>query len=212
METVNLDIKIRTATSSGENRRLRIDGFLPGVVYGKDIDSTAVYIKMSDFRAAVSKHGRNAVYNVKLSESQDYPVIIKHVQFDPVRDDLVHVDLQKISLTEKIRVDIPVRIIGREAVEAERMLIIQQLDYINVSCLPGQGPQAFEIDASQLGAGDSFTVGDIPAQEGIDIETDLSQVVFSVNEAREEEVEEEVDEEVELELEDEDQVEEEEED
>lgn len=195
METGNLSVQIRTGKSSGENRRLRVDGFLPAVIYGKNIDPISVSMKKSEFKSSLSKYGRNAVYIVKLSETQEYPVIVKDIQHDPVKEDYVHVDLQNISLTDKIKVDIPVRIHGREALEADSLLIIQQLDFINVSCLPGQGPSAFEIDASKLTAGDSFTVGDLEIPEGIDIETEATHVVFSVNEARELDLEEETEDE-----------------
>lgn len=184
-ETVIINAEKRLITNSGENRRLREKGYLPTVLYGREMEPIALSVKKTDLNNGLVKYGRNAVFNINLPGDISYPIIVKEIQNDPVTGDFLHADFHQISLTEEIKIDVAVRIIGREALEAARILLIQQSDDVSVKCLPNNVPQTIEIDASVMSIGDSFTAGDIELPEGVVLETDPEQVIISLHEAKE---------------------------
>jgi large subunit ribosomal protein L25 len=190
-----LNVADRDEIGGGRVKRLRLEGFVPTVIYGKKVESVSAKIKSSDLRAAISKYGRNAVFQATLSELDSLFVVIKDIQYNALTEEIMHIDLQSISLTEKRRVGVPIRIIGREALEIGHLVIIQQVDEIQVECLPQETPQLFEIDVSELVLGDNIVAEQIELPENVNLVTEEDQLILSVTEVREivedEEVEEE---------------------
>jgi large subunit ribosomal protein L25 len=197
-----LNVTIRDAIGGGRVKRLRHEGYIPAIIYGKGIDAISTKIKTSELRTAINKYGRNTVFQVSLPEQDSFYVVIKEAQHDVITEEIIHVDLQSISLTEKRRAQVPVRIVGRETVEVGHLILIQQLDEIEVECLPQETPQFVEIDVSELSLGDSITAGQIELPENVTLETDADQLIVTVTEVREvaEEDEETEDEETEDEI------------
>jgi len=185
-----LNVGIRDEIGGGKVNRLRHRGYIPAIIYGKGKDAIAAKIKISDLRSAISKHGRNTVFKVDLPEADlsnqnSIPIIIKEVQNNVITGEITHVDLQIISLTEVRRAEVPVRINGRETVEASHLIVIQQVDEILVKSLPQDTPQFVEIDVSTLSLGDSITAGQIELPENVDLESDADQVIVTITEVKE---------------------------
>jgi len=174
----------RVKTKSAESKRLRNAGFIPGNIFGKGIESESITIKGDEFRKALSKYGRNALYKLELPDGETHTVIIKDIQKDPIGRGYLNIGFQKISLAEEIKIDVPLRIIGAELVESRRLVVIRQIDTITVKALPQNIPEAIEIDVSNLQAGDIVNIGDIKLPEGVETENDPEQVVISINEPK----------------------------
>lgn len=180
MKDATLRLEERAATGAREARRLRKNGYIPGVVYGKGIEAKPVKVKASEFREFLARHGRHAIFRMDFAGEKDLTALIKDVQFDTMKNNFVHVDFQKISLTEEINVDVPVKIIGREMLERTGGVIVHQLNEITVKCLPEKIPQHIEIDVSLLQIGQSLTAGQLNLPEGVTMVTEPQDVVLSV--------------------------------
>jgi len=107
--------------------------------------------------------------------------ILRDMQFDPVSEDLIHVDLQEVAMDKPIQVTIAVHHVGDAVGVRETQGILEMvLREIQVSCLPGNIPEAIEADVSNLAIGDVLTVGDLPIPDGVRVLTDRAQAVATV--------------------------------
>jgi large subunit ribosomal protein L25 len=189
-KTGTIEIKKRDLTNTSANKRLREAGFLPGIVYGRGEGSLPVILKKDDLRKMLNKLGRNALIKLHMSDVEVYDVIAKEIQLEPISGEYLHVDFQKISLTEEINAEVSIVIIGRESLEMKRLHLIRQTDLIAVRGLPQDIPDSVVVDVTNLEVGETINVGDIVLPKGIISETDANQLVVAVNEQRVSETEE----------------------
>ena len=182
----------RTKSGTSENKRLRHEGKVPAVIYGKNITSIAIIVNEDEVKRLVKKFGRNAIINIEV-EGETYSTMIKDIRFVHLKANLEHIDFLHVSMTEEVRAEVSIRLEGRDTLVAKHLVLIRQLDNLKVKGLPQNIPDAIEVDVSLLEAGSTVTVGDLNMPEGITSEEDLDILVLSVNEfkAEVEEVEEE---------------------
>ena len=183
-------------------RKLRAAGQIPGVAYGRGTDPVPVVLEERDL-LSVAKHGANVLIDLKIDgakTSEDTLAILKELQRDPTTDRPLNVDLQWISLTEKITLGVPVALEGLpQGVEAGGVLE-QSLWELQVSVLPTAIPQSMPISVAELDIGQSLHVRDLAIPEGVEVLTPGDEPVASVNAPKvEEEVVEEVEEGLEVE-------------
>ena len=188
-ETAIMNIETRTSTSKGANRLLRQNGYLPANISGKGIESVAIAVKKEEFRRMIKEYGRNAVIKLVTPDDTSYTVMTKEVSVAPVMNEISHLDFQVVSLTEEMKQEVPLKIIGTEFLEAKRLLLNIHFDGIFVYGLPHDIPHEIEIDVSNLNAGDSVAFKDLKLPEGITSEYDLDQKIVSVKGSKVQEVE-----------------------
>ncbi len=181
----SLKLENRENTGSRNAKRLRKSGYIPAILYGKGINDVPVQIKLSDLRIALRTYGQNAIFNVNVIGEENIPIVVKNIQKDVITEEIIHVDFQKVSLTEVRRAEVPVRIHGRERIEASQLIVLQQMNEIPVICLPQNTPQFIIIDVSNLKHGDIITAGQIELPEGVVLDGEPEMVVISITEARE---------------------------
>lgn len=192
METTGtLSIQRREETNSRANRRLRREGGMPGNVYARGVESIAIKVKKDELWKNVSKFGRTAVYKLQDEKGEIYNVMVKDIQNAPVTGELLHVDFQQISLDEEVRANVPLKIEGKELLEARRLLMMLHIDHIPVKGLPTDIPNSLDIDVSELNIGDSILVSDIDFPTDILPDMDSETLLLTVSEAKVEIVEEE---------------------
>jgi len=179
----------RADTNSSANRRLRKSGYLPASIFGRGIETVSVVIKKDEFVKVLSKFGRNSVFKLDISGDTAHTVIVKEIQSDPIGKGYLHIGFQQISLSEEIKTDVSIRILGSESIEAKRLVVIHQMSTISVKGLPQNIPDVIEINVSNLQAGENVNVGSIKFPEGIVSENDPKQVVVSVSEPKRQETE-----------------------
>lgn len=184
MKSAVLKIEPREQKGGRKAKSLRRSGYIPSVIYGKEIAPVSSKIKVSDFRDSLQKGGRNAVFSVDLGEGNTYSVVIRDIQYDALKNDFMHIDFQQVSLTEKRTAEVPVRIVGRESVEAAANIINQMLDVVEVECLPQDTPEAVEIDVHGLSAGDTVLADQIKLPANVTLLTSLDEAVVKINESR----------------------------
>lgn len=193
MEELILDAQIREEVGRGKVKDLRDAGFIPAVIYSEGKDALSLKLSHRQLVQLVHQHRiEGVVINVTIKDDKKQksrPCIIKEIQYDPVHGEIIHVDFNQISLTEEIKVNIPVVAKGEPAgVKLEGGSLEHILWEIEVSCLPTNIPKDIEIDVSALKLGDSVHIKDIVPPKGVKILNDPGSIILSVAAPMKEEV------------------------
>jgi large subunit ribosomal protein L25 len=153
----------RVLRGKNEARRLRARGLVPAVLYGAYKPSVSLAVNPKEItRILHSKSGHNTIFNVGLGE-ETTPAMIVDWQFDPVKDNLLHVDLKRIDLSKRIRVSVPVLTQGgAKGVKQQGGLLELVTREIEIECLPDEIPEHFVMDVTELMIGQNLRAGGIP--------------------------------------------------
>ena len=188
-ERVKLVVSERTTLGSSESRRLRRQGLIPGVLYGRS-QPIAIAIGERDLRAALTTAaGSHAVLDVAIDGGSGHSAILKEYQRDKIRGTITHVDLQEVRLDQPIQTAVTVTIVGEPAGVKEGGVLTQVTNEVNVEALPLEVPQHLEADVSGLGIGDVLRLGQIEIPAGVKLLDDPDETVLATvtHQAREEE-------------------------
>lgn len=190
MMKLKLTAEERAATGTGSAKEARRKGLVPAVIYGREEETIHIEMPERDFSLAYRDAGAATILGLTVG-SEEIPVIIKEVQQDPVKRDILHVDFQKISMDEEIRVTLPIVLVNRDNIKAQPSILTQQLDELEIECLPNKLPGDIEVDVQDMKIGDSITVADldIANEEGITILRELDDVICALTEFVEEDLE-----------------------
>lgn len=180
-DQVALKAEVRTEVGKQFAKRLRAAGQLPAVVYGANIESIACSVDAKALESLLHEHGRNAIINLETGD-QTQSTIVKELQQDFLRGNMIHVDFHRIDLTQKIVVEVLVEPAGvPTGVRNEGGILEQMLHHIELECLPTDIPERITIDVSGLEVGDNLHVSDITLENPENtIVTDEERTVFSV--------------------------------
>lgn len=179
-ETAILKIEKKNHSGSSANKKLRKNGYLPGNIYGKGMESIPVIVNRSELIKKINTFGRNSIFKLEADDEKSFNVLIKEIQTSPIEGEL-HVDFQQVSLKEEVKADVMIKIIGKELIETQKLILSHQLDTLIVKGLPQDIPDSIEVDVSTLKVGDVVTVGDISLPEGIICENDSEHIVVSIS-------------------------------
>ena len=180
MEKISLEAEIREKTGKSSSGRLRRTGYIPAVLYGGKEESQPLIVNTKDLEKALSTEaGENVIISLKIGDKVR-TVIIKELQTDIVRGDLLHVDLCQISLEEKLKAAVPIEVRGESPGVKEGGILQHRLREIEVECLPTEIPESIPIDVGDLGIGDSLHVKDLKVTGDIKILADEEQTVVSI--------------------------------
>jgi large subunit ribosomal protein L25 len=154
----------RDSRGKNEARRLRAKGSVPAVVYGGKTGPVSVAVSPKDLTKILnSKAGHNTIFNLNLAGSDSTPVMIVDWQFDPIKDSLLHADLKRIDLTERMTVTVPVVTQGDpKGVKLQGGVYEVVNREIEIECLPNDIPEQFVINVTDLMIGDTVRASDIP--------------------------------------------------
>ena len=182
MQEKPLNIELRSKTGKGISRQLRIAERVPGVVYGKGMDPIAVSVNYRELRAALAgEGGQNNLITLVGGGSLDKALaIIVDLQRDAIKGTYEHVDLHRVNMTEKLRVTVPVILIGDAIGVKEGGLLDLAHHELHVECLPGNIPDHIEIDITNLAVAHSIHVGEIALPEGVKLLDNPKTPVVSV--------------------------------
>ena len=190
MELRELTARRRDGSGKGFARRLRREGLVPGIIYGGTAPVPVALDPRNVMRLVRDQTGSVALLNIKLDGDPTHrAAIIRDLQYDPVSEALLHVDLQEVSMDRAITVTVAIHPVGEAAGVKEQGGILQMiLREVQVSCLPGQIPQRIDADVSALMIGNVVTVANLVAPEGVRILNDPGQAVVTVSAPMAEEV------------------------
>ncbi|MBM3255646.1 MAG: 50S ribosomal protein L25 [Candidatus Omnitrophica bacterium] len=185
MEELFLDAEIREGIGRGKVKDVREAGFIPAVVYSEGKQAKALKLSHGQLVRLVHQHRlENAVINLKIKDDakqKSRSCLIKEVQYNPVNDEIMHVDFNEISLTKVIKVNVPLVAKGEPAgVKQEGGSLEHILWEIEVECLPTDIPKEIEVDVTSLKIGDSIHIKDITLPDKIKVLHDPETVLLSV--------------------------------
>jgi large subunit ribosomal protein L25 len=175
-----LEVDERTERGTRATRRLRRSGLVPGVVYGGRGQEDATSFKVD---ARVLRHvlvDGSALIDLKV-DGKTLPVIVKDRQLDPVRDEIIHIDLLEVRLDEKIQTQVGVQIEGvEEAPGIKEGGVLEQVSHqLNVEALPTDIPEAIVIDASGMEIAATMHLSEVTAPAGVEFLDDLDETIIA---------------------------------
>jgi large subunit ribosomal protein L25 len=192
-----LEVDERPERGTRATRRLRRDGFVPGVVYGGTGQENATSFKVNARTLRTVLVDGSALIDLKV-DGKTLPVIVKDRQLDPVRDELLHIDLLEVRLDEKIQTQVGVHIEGvEEAPGVKEGGVLEQVSHqLNIEALPTAIPEAIVVDVSGMEIAATMHLSEVPAPEGVEFlddpeETIIATVVVPTEVEEPEEIEEE---------------------
>ncbi len=200
MERIKLDAQIREEVRKNKVKKLRKLDFVPACLYKEGKETKNIKVdKKSLSEVLHTKAGENVIVDLLLSDEKTKnarPVMIKEVQYHPIKSEILHVDFNEISLTKSIEIKVPIVTKGDpEAVTKEDGTIEHVMWEIEVECLPTNIPEQIEVQVGELKIGDKIHVKDLSVPPGVKILSDPEQTVLSAEPPHVEEVAEEVPEE-----------------
>ena len=164
MERYQLQSEPRDGAGKGVARKLRMAGRLPAVLYGRDDQPVGLSVSEVEMKGILRRHADSAIVDLTIAGGTTINAIVRDVQRHPASGKLVHVDLQRIRLDEKLRVEVPVHVTGNPAGVKEQGGILEHgTRSVNVLCLPTEIPAAIEVEVSALKIHDSVKIKDIAA-------------------------------------------------
>ena len=182
MAISELTIKKRDGVGKAHAKRLRRAGEVPAILYGGAQPVNAAVAPRDIYRLIHGHEGSTQLLSVTFAGSgESRMAIIRDLQYDPVSEDLIHVDLQEVAMDRPLQVTVAVHHVGEAAGVRETFGILEMiLREVQVSCLPGNIPAVLDADVTGLRIGDVLTVKDLKAPEGVRILNDPSQAVATV--------------------------------
>ncbi len=190
MKRIQLKVEARTVLGK-QVKKLRREGYLPANIYGKELASTAVQVKYTDFDPVFKEAGETGLVDIAL-DGQRRPVLIKNIQWNHRTHTPLHADFYQVNLKEKVKSMVPLEIVGEPTAVTEKLgVLLASLDEVEVEALPEALPENIQVDVAALAAvGDQITIADLKAPEGVTILTDEAQVIARIGELAAEEPEE----------------------
>jgi large subunit ribosomal protein L25 len=180
-ERVKLQVKEREGRGSADSRRLRRDGFIPGVLYGSGKQPHAICIPERELRRVLTgAGGLHAILDVVLEgQKTTHASILKDYQQDPIRGHISHVDLHEVRLDQPIQASVNVQLVGEPVGAKEGGVLSQVQRELNVEALPMEIPEHIDLDVSGMAIGDSLRVADLSAIDGVTFLDDPEETVLA---------------------------------
>lgn len=186
MEKVILKADVRDTSGKSSAKDLRKKDMIPAVVYKGGKDALKLQLAVRDLEEILhTKAGENVIVTLKIAGSdakaKDKTVLIKEIQREPIRNLILHVDFNEISLTETLKVNVPLAAHGEAVgVKADGGTLEHVMWEIQVECLPTSIPEKISVEVSNLKIGDAIYVKDIKAPEGVKIINDPGLIAMIV--------------------------------
>ena len=169
---IEINAKERKSKGTGASRRLRHEGTTPGILYGGVKDSISLEIDTKELFMQFRHEAFHASILTINLEGKKESVILRDFQMHPVRNNIQHIDFQRINENEKINVKVPFHFVNEDTapgVKIEGGLVSHIMTEIDISCLPKDLPQYIEVDLGELAMGESIHLSEITVPEGVEL-------------------------------------------
>lgn len=184
MQKIKLKAKVRDTSSKSNLKQLRKGGSVAASVFGHGFDSVAISVELADLVAAVkSEAGLHSLMELSIDgapKNASGVVVIKDLQKDPVSRKVLHVDFQRVLMTETLTTECPIELIGSAIGVFQGGTLEHVMRTVNVKCLPDHIPSHIELDITNVNVGHSLHVKDLPLPEGVEALAPAEDVVVAV--------------------------------
>ena len=187
MEELNVTASLREGIGvKGALSKIRAEKNVPGVIYGSHKEPISITVSLKDVEKII-KAGKNTIVEVALPNGKEQ-VLVKEIQYHVVKDTPIHIDFQRVSLTDKMNVVVPVKLIGEAAdVKSYGALVEHILREIEVKALVSAIPHEIEVDMTPMTINKGIVAGDIKLPKGVELVTDPQAPVAHLMIPKEEE-------------------------
>ncbi len=185
MARIKLGVIVRNGVGTTSVRRLREEGVIPGIIYGKGKKAVPVQVTTKELHAVKGMSiAENMLLDLSVQDEKGKPVnktvIVKEIQKDVIRGDWLHIDFNEISLEEKLKTKVAIEITGDAAGVAQGGILDQIMHELEIECLPVDIPEKIKVDVTNLVLGHAIYVKDIVAPEKVTILSNSESPVVSV--------------------------------
>lgn len=184
MRRVSLEAEVREGTGKEIARRLRAAGRIPAVLYGRGIDPVSLSVEGKAFESTLlTGAGANVLLDLVIREdgaTRNEIAMVQEMQRDVLRRRIIHVDLHKINLSEKVHAWVPVVLRGEARGSREGGVLEHLLREVEVACLPTELPEHFDLDVTDLTVGHSLRVSDLRVPDGVTLLTSPEEAVVTM--------------------------------
>jgi large subunit ribosomal protein L25 len=183
LEKIELHATVRKSVGNGPARVLRRAGQTPAVLYGPKAETVLLSVVTKDLEQVLKKGSFGQLILdlvIRNGEETSRAAMIKELQTHPVSGNLIHIDFYEVDMKRKIKVMVPVVTTGESVgVEEGGLLNIVRRE-LEIFCLPGDIPEAIELDITELGIGDSIHIDEVPLGENFEVSADTNYTVVTV--------------------------------
>lgn len=174
LASANRETKTRSAIN-----KLRNTGQVPAVVYGYQVENTAVAVDEIEFIKVIREVGRNGVIDLELGEKPT-KVMVTDYQFDSLKNQITHIDFVAINMKTEVTVDVTIEITGDAKGTEEGGIVEQPIFEVQVTATPDNIPESLELDVTELEIGDTLYVSDVAATGKFTIENEEDEALVTV--------------------------------
>ncbi len=165
-------------------KNLRQEGILPASVYGKEIESMSLKADIHDVKDIFTQAGETSLIDLNVKgEKKNRPVLLKNPQYDPITDNLIHLDFHQVDLTQKVTAEVPVELAGKSpAAESGEGVLVQLVNQLEVEALPTELPEKFVVDVSDLKeVNDAVTIADLEKySKEVELKAEKDQILAKI--------------------------------
>jgi len=207
MEKTKLRVELRSDKGKEVNKKFRREGIIPGVLYSPHDKKNLLLKVKNENLSKLIYHKRHGIINLEINDGEkksDRLAIIKDIQYNSLKKQIVHIDFYGVTLKEKLTMEVGIELVGEPVGAKEGGILELELREVEIECLPSQIPESIKADISHLKINDHLTAGELDLPKGVELLTEPDRIIASVHPptkieevAKEEEVEEEVAEEAE---------------
>ncbi len=194
MKAIPLTAEVRREVGK-RTQNLRKQGLIPATVYGREVKSVSLSMPVKDFMKVYGQAGETGLVDLKYG-STSQPTLISDVQFHPLTRLPLHVQFHAVKLTEKLKANVPLELVGESPAVVNNIgILLQTLNGVEVEALPTDLPEKIEIDVTTLSeVGQQISVGDLKIPSGVELLTLKEEIVVKVASAISEEAKKEAEE------------------
>lgn len=155
---------------------------IPAVMYGSGVKNTSLSVNRNEFERVFSQSGESGLISLQIQDGQDYPVIVKDYQLDPVKQRIIHIDFYKVNMNEKVVAEVALEFVGEApVVKTHGGIVVHNFDTLEIECLPVDLMQKVEVDISILeNIGDAIHVADIKLPQGVVFKHEPTDIVVHI--------------------------------
>jgi large subunit ribosomal protein L25 len=187
MSDMTIEVERREERGTNRSRRLRARGLIPAVVYGAGKETVPIQVNRKVLLDMMKASGSdNPIFLLKLTGSgKERHAMIRDLQVHPISRQIVHIDFQRVIMTEKLRVQVPIELTGTAyGVKTEGGMLDFVLREVHVECLPGDIPKQIELDVTLLHVGQHVEAGQLQLPKGVTLVEDPDRVIVSLAHAK----------------------------
>ena len=179
-----LKAELRNVTGK-KVKTLRRAGITPAEVYGQGMENLSIQVDSKTLRRVLHQAGNTNLIGIKLGRKKAVNTLARDIQYDPISQDILHVDFYAVNMAETVVVSVPIRLVGEAPAEKEGGVVVTGINELEIEALPGDLPETIEVDISELATfGDSIHVEDLNLPDNITVLSSPDSLLVSIQAPR----------------------------